>query len=274
MHIYNRTGLYLLMLILVGCANYGDVRKYANESKKVLAYKELNSVWVATDNRESRYLFGKDLKNSQKEGLQRDEIGKEILKIHTTVVQYFIIMEQLTGDYSTPVDSSFKGMTEELKNSRSYGFNVSHVNALAKISEILVNWAQKHKQHKALKEYVTSSDPHLQLVLKGMKNILRVYKGTLRNEKGRFRTLLVVKKDTAQDRIVAALINMEAERRDAVYASYNNKIVSMEKLLDKIAKGHSAIVKSYNKVNSDEARKQLDAIVKDLIKVRLIMETA
>ena len=104
----------------------------------------------------------------------------------------------------------------------------------------------------------------MQTMLAGMRQVIKVYAGTLRNEKGRMGFLNLVDQDTPQNKIVAALANAEYARLAAEAETAEKRLTTLDKAIAKIAGGHQTLYDARRDFASDQVKNLLQSLNKDI----------
>ena len=264
MQILLRMCLLGLTALLVSCANLEEVRQFAGESAKLTAYREMTQNWANTYEREKPYLFDNNLALAKSEDKARREAVTDLLKIHETVAMYFAVLGNLAGDDAFSVHSNADGLAKQIKASRLTGLEDKHVDAYVRISGIVSSWMLSGYQQREIAKYVESGNDPVQTMLAGMRQVVKVYAGTLRNERGRYGFLNLVGKETPQDQIVAALANSEYIRLSVQADAARKKLTTLDQSIVKISEGHQKLYDSRNELGSDALRIIIASMSKDL----------
>ena len=262
-----------LTVFLVSCANLEEVREFAGESSKLVAYREMNQNWANTFEREKPYLFDKDLSLAKTEDKARKEAVTDLLKIHATVSLYFDVLGKLAGENAFSVQSSTDELAKQIKASSLTGLEDKHVDAYVRISGIVSKWMLSSYQQREIAKYVESGNDPVQTMLAGMRQAVKIYAGTLRNEKGCYGFLNLVNKETPQDRVVAALANSEYVRLSVQADAARKKLTALDQAIVKISEGHQKLYDSRNELGSSGIRIVLVSMSKDLKSLRNELNT-
>ena len=264
MQILMRMCLLGLTALLVSCVNLEEVREFAGESSKLAAYREMTQNWANTYEREKPYLFDNNLVLAKSENKARQDAVADLLKIHETVSMYFAVLGKLAEDDAFSVQSSADELAKQIKASRLTGLEDKHVDAYVRISGIVSSWILSGYQQREIAKYVESGNDPVQTMLAGMRQVVKTYTGTLRNEKGRYGFLNLVNKETPQDQIVAALANSEYIRLSVQADAARKKLAALDRAIVKISEGHQKLYDSRNELGSGALRIILASMSKDL----------
>ena len=261
------------LVLLAGCANLKEVREFAFDASRLSAYPDLTHRWAQTYEREKVYLFDKDLALAKSEDQARREAAKDLLKIHKTVALYFAILGKLAGDDTFSLDGNIDDLAKQIKESKLTGIEVNHVEAYANIAEIVSSSILSgYRQHEIAK-YLERGNAPMQTMLAGMRQVIKVYVGTLRNEKGRMGFLNLVDQGTPQNKIVAALANAEYARLAAEAETAQRRLTTLDKAIDKIAGGHQTLYDARNDFGRSEVKSLLQSLNKDIKSLRNELKT-
>lgn len=259
----SRLTLPFLAALLCSCASLQDTRDFANTASDLTAYRDLTEHWAATYERERRLLFDADLAQAKSEHDTRREIMPDLLNIHATVARYFATLARLAGDESNVLGKSADAAAKSIKQIALPGLDNQHVDAYAKLSDLIAAGYQQH----LIANYVRDGDAPLQLMLSGMRQVLRVYQGTLRNELGRAGFLRLVEHDTPQGKTLAALANAEYHRIETDVASKRARIEALDAAIVKIGEGHKKLADSTD-FDHDDVKNILRGITNELESLR------
>lgn len=260
-------------LFEVGCANLKEVRDYAGKASQLTAYRELTQRWAETYQRERPYLFDNDLLLARSENDGRKEAVKDLLKIHDTVSLYFAVMGKLAGDDTFSLKVNLDALTRQIKVSELTGLEKKQVEAYGKLAGIVSSTILSGYQQQEIARYIGHGNDPVQAMLAGMRQVLKVYLGTLRNEEGRFGYLLLFKRETPQDRILAALAGAEQARLVERADETRKKLIAVDLAIVKIAQGHQELYNSRHDLGNRELMEQLESLLKELNSLNDLLDT-
>lgn len=256
---FDRLLLLCVAAALGACATVNDTRNFANSASELMAYRDLTLYWAGTYDRERRFLFDADLAQSKSEHDARQTVVPDVLNIHTTVARYFTTLAQLAGGEANATGASAGTAAKSIKQLSVAGLNDQHVDAYAKLSNLIAAGYQRH----LIANYVRDGDAPLQTLLAGMRQVLRVYQGTLRNELGRAGILMLVDHDMPQGKTLAALANAEYRRVKIEIETVRERIDVLDAAIIKIGEGHQKLVADVE-LNRDDLKHALRTITGEL----------
>lgn len=256
---FDRLLLFCVAATLGACATVNDTRNFANSASELMAYRDLTLYWAATYERERRFLFDADLAQSKSEHDVRQTVVPDVLNIHATVARYFTTLAQLAGDEANATGPSADAAAKSIKQLPLTGLNDQYVDAYAKLANLIAAGYQRH----LIANYVRDGDAPLQTLLAGMRQVLRVYQGTLRNELGRAGFLTLVEHDTPQGKTLAALANAEYRRVEIEIETTRKRIDALDAAIIKIGEGHQKLVADVE-LNRDDVKRALRKITDEL----------
>ncbi len=263
-----RLALLFVASTLCACASLQDTRNFANTASELTDYRELTEHWAATYERERRFLFDADLAQAKSEHDARQEIVPDLLNIHATVALYFATLAQLAGDQSNVAGKPVGAAAKSIKQLEFAGLNAQHVDAYAKLSNLIASGTQQ----RLIAGYVRDGNEPVQTLLAGMRQVLRAYKGTLRNELGRAAILTLVDRDTPQGKTLAALANAEYRRVETGIEATLKRIEALDAAIVKIGEGHQKLADAVD-LNREDLTRAIGAITKDLEALRATVKS-
>lgn len=263
-----------LFVAAAACADLKEVRDYAAQSSQLTAYKELTNRWVTTHEREGIYVNQDEARSSVAEGEARKALQKDLLKIHTTVGDYFAVLGRLAGDDAFSVSSSLEDLGKSVKTAKTLGFDDAHVDAYTNISKIVSNWILGAYQQRTVQKYVEDGNDSIRLVLVGMKSIARSYRGTFNNEVGRARYLNLTLSDTGQDQILRAVARAEFARIRTDGLAAIKQADALVAAIESISKGHLELYDKRSDIGGKELVDALQKVNKDLQAIRKSLASA
>jgi hypothetical protein len=270
-HVIGRLAAVMLAgVALVGCVNLKEVREFAGQSAQLSAYPELSQRWASTYDRLDPYLVkGTDAaKRETAIDPERKEAVKDLLRIHETVSLYFSTMAALAGDDTFSVGESLDGLSTQIKASKLTGLDESHVDAYSRIVKIVAGAATSVYQQREVKRYLEEGNAPIQTILTGMRQVTRVYRGTLKGELGTVGFLETVDDSAGQNRIVAMLARAEHARLKTDIDGADKRLQTLDAALEKIKAGHQKLYEDRDRLSSRELRDFVKRTNKDLRTLR------
>ena len=256
-------------IALVRLRVFGDHERERDELASVLgpALDKRKFVEHSTFARENDLLLARSENDGRKEAV------KDLLKIHDTVSLYFAVMGKLAGDDTFSLKVNLDALTRQIKVSELTDLEKKQVEAYGKLAGIVSSTILSGYQQQEIARYIGHGNDPVQAMLAGMRQVLKVYLGTLRNEEGRFGYLLLFKRETPQDRILAALAGAEQARLVERADETRKKLIAVDLAIVKIAQGHQELYNSRHDLGNRELMEQLESLVKELNSLNDLLDT-
>lgn len=260
--------LFLLSLVVGGCANLEEVRQFAGESAKLASYKELTVNFRDTYAREAPYLSGSNLDLALVNDRKRQEAYKDLVAIHETVTLYMMTLAKLAGDKTFDLTSSINSVTGQIKVHPELGVEDKHVDAVSNIVKLATKWALALYQQDAVKDMIRAGQPSVQVSLDGMQSLLRIYRKTLDNERkqvlGLFETEFALSQLQTKDPLLMALAKVHYQEKQIEYDAMDRKLSAAGKAIEVVATGHTQLYKGTDNLSAKELKVELSALTKDI----------
>lgn len=256
--------VFLVALAATGCAGLTETRDFAATSALIAGDTRAAQDWAATHERERLLLTGADLELSKAEHAPRQDVLPELIQLHDTVAIYFATLAQLAGDEGNALGDAGNRSAKSLRQLKVPGLESQHVDAANKLAALVVSGYQQFQ----ISLYVRDADAPLQQALAGMRQLIRVYQGTLRNELGRAGFLALTDPAQPNGPLLAALANLEHARITAGIERKLQRLIALDAALVKIADAHRTLARLELDVDPDESRTILRKVTRELVKLQ------
>jgi len=272
-------GLFVFTAVLLsGCANLEAVGKFAKVSAAAADYQQVVGDYADSPKRQRSY-------QPERMAAQLDDLVKrraaqkpQLEGVQQVLVGYMSALRDLAADKLPNVDDEIDGIGKSLENAKFVGDGDAQIGketatAAATIAKVLVRAALDHWRQCQVVKIVKESDPHLQVVMAGLKEVLdKDLRGSLDNEE-----LAVLKPFQAW--IAAATRGNDldgappvatillSERLEELRGK-RGKLDAYIKVLDTIGKGHADLFANVDKMDEKALKTRLKGYSKDLQTLR------
>jgi len=266
--------LVIAALALSGCANLEVVGKFAKTSAATADYQQVVVDYADSPRRQRSYQPERMAAQLDALVKRRAEQKPQLEGSQKVLVEYMSALGDLAADKLPNVDDEIDGIGKSLETAQFVGDGDAQIGkktatAAASIAKVLVRAVLDAWRQCQLIKIVKESDPHLQIVVAGLKEVLdKDLRGSLDNEE------LAVSKPF-QAWIAAATSGNDPDGAPSVarillserLEQVQGKLAKLDayiRVLDTIGKGHADLFANVDKMDGKTLKTRLQVYSKDL----------
>lgn len=266
-----RVATLALSVALVGCANLKEVSDFASESAKFSAYTELTTRFRDTYEREQPYVSGSVQTKAKLNDKKRKEAYRDFVKIHQRVAVYMQTLAVLAGATTFDLSKEIDSLAAGIKSYPDLGITEKQVSAFSSLSKVIAKWISSAAQERAVREMLKSGDPHLQVLLEGMADLVRIYQKTNENERKQvlgFFEVEILYANTPKDKLLAVLAKAHLQSKSREYHLVNAKYTQAQNGIARLKAGHKALLENIDQLSSGETKTLIRMFSNDIKTIR------
>ena len=268
--------LFLASLLLAGCATTGpvslqEVREFADASARLGGYAELARRYRDTYEREQPYLSPPADKLARDNDAKRRAVYEDFVAIQKTLVLYMQTLSLLAGDGRYDLSDRIDDLGNGLKANADSGLQQRHIAAYTGLTRLLTRVIASGYQNRSVETMVRDGDADVQTLLDAMISLTRLYYKTNENEKKTVLGIFDVEipfSTRTSDRMLVTLAKVHYLNKSTEYRLIDRRDELALQGLTKVALGHQKMRENLNKLGSDEVRRLLANLGRDLRAIR------
>lgn len=260
-----------VLFSLTGCVNLKPVQNYASESAKFSAYTELTDRYRDTYRREQPYLDASLDKGEKATDAVRQATYEDLLRIQQGITAYMETLATLAGEDTFSLSKDVTTLAGTIKQVPNLGLKAEQVDAYANVVQVITRWATSAKQERAVRQMVTEGDPHLQVLLKAMGDLVEIYRKTHESERKRVLGVFevgILFTDDPKDVLLNRLARAHQQAKAEEYRQADLKYEKAAKALAAMAEGHRKLRESLSDLSREDLKQALSQAAKDIKTIR------
>ena len=261
--------LLLGCLGLGGCANLAAVRSFAKTSAATANYQQVVADFASSARRNANYRPESPYITATPQS--REEVRRHFEQVQTVVVDYLNALGELAADAPPRVDDEVKGLVGELKKSKFVGqgdrqAGLATLSAAGALASSLANLAIRGRRELMLRELIKANDDSLQLVVKGLANVVgQDFVGSLEEEQETANSYFQKVRDRATDQAVAEFLTRFARiEHDEATNARIAQARAYAQVLTKIGAGHAQLRADLNNLKAKSVQASLQQYTEEL----------
>ncbi len=163
--------LVLVCVALVGCADLGAIRTWAETSADATSYSAILDDYSASPDRQRRYQEGASAEVLDTIKDLREEQVRRLLALHTATTEYMRAIGQLAADDIVIYDKELDAFTKAVK-ARDW-FDSQQADAYVGLAKVLFKAATDGWRQNRLKDLISESNADLQIVVGTMRDSIK-----------------------------------------------------------------------------------------------------
>ncbi len=246
------------MIFLAGCVNLKHVHEFSDSAYKGLnKYEDLGSSF--TQNCFTRC----DLTQLKEHDITlacdctaAEEADKVTTQVFNTLKGYFKGLANLSENDLTEYKTD--DLVKAIKESDLAKIDDEEVKSYTKIANKVANAFTNAYRKKKIRDYITESDPDLQILLKALSNNLANLAIQLDTQKERYKSVLndiLIDKTVNAFEVNAAIAGYQTAVREI--DKKKKEITSLTKAIGKIAEGHQVLAEHVTEMKQKEMKEAL-----------------
>ncbi|WP_020652723.1 hypothetical protein [Massilia niastensis] len=266
----------LASMLLAGCASTGhvslqEVREFADASARLGGYAELSRRYRDTFEREQPYLSPPAEKLARESDARRKAVHEDFIAIQKTVVLYMQTLSLLAGDGRYDLSERIDDLGNGLKANTDSGLQQRHIAAYTGLSRLLTRVIASGYQNRSVETMVRDGDADVQVLLKAMITLTRLYYKTNQNEKKTVLGIFDVEipfSNRQSDRMLVTLAKVHYLNKSTEYKLIDRRYELALQGLTKVALGHQKLREHLHTLSGEEVRRLLANHGRDLRTIR------